>query len=275
MSNLIKGLDISSIQGNVDFAAVAATGIQFIICRCGVGNGGKDSNYDKNIAAATAAGLKVAAYHFIYPLPPNPSQPLHDPVKQAKLHAGWAGSTSTVSVICCDLEWPAPQDWAKWGCTAAQITQWAVTYLQAYEVATGIRPVVYTYPYFAKALNLPQSFGQDYLLWLASYEPKPAIPAPWSDWVIWQDTGGTGPNAGHLPNGALVDTDKARDLSLWNVQAPIVVAPVTPPAVVPELPVEPITGTVSFPVTPVESSLPAPSNFITTVIDFLTGLIKK
>ena len=229
MADLIKGLDISVIQGNVDFKAVAATGVQFVIFRCGVGNGGKDSFYDKNVAAAIAAGLKVGAYHFIYPLPPQVGQPLRDPVKQAQLHVGWAGSTSTVPVICCDLEWPAPQDWAKWGCSAAQIVQWTVTYLEAYEAATGVRPIVYTYPNFAANIHLPDSFGQKYKLWIASYQAgSPFVPHPWTDWVLWQDSGGTGPNAQHLPSGAPVDGDKAKDLSLWDVQAQAPV-PVTPP----------------------------------------------
>ena len=240
-SKLIKGIDISTIQGNVDFAAVAATGVQFVICRCGVGNGGKDSLYDTNVAKATAAGLKVAAYHFVYPLPPNPTQPLRDPVQQAQLHAGWAGSTSTVPVVCCDLEWPVPQDWAKWGCSAAQIVQWTITYLEAYEAATGVRPVVYTYPNFAQSIHLPPDFGQKYLLWIASYTSSPAIPAPWTDWVMWQNSGGTQ----HLPNGVAVDTDYAKDLSLWDVQAPAPVAPAPAPDPTPPVPVsdpDPVEG---------------------------------
>src|SRR5580698_10267130 len=209
MADLIKGIDISSLQGTIDFAAVAATGVQFVICRCGVGNNGKDSMYGQNMANAQAAGLQVAAYNFIFPLPTIPSEPLRDPVKQAKLHAGWTGN---VSVVCCDLEWPATQDWAKWGCSAAQIVEWTLTYLQAYEAATGVRPIVYTYPYIAQSINLPASFAQTYKLWIASYEASPAIPAPWTDWVIWQNSGGT---TTKLPNGSPVDTDFVKDLSLW------------------------------------------------------------
>lgn len=268
MTDLIKGIDISTIQGTVDFQAVAATGVQFVICRCGVGNGGKDANYDKNVAAATAAGLKVAAYHFVYPLPNVASQPLRDPVKQAQLHAGWAGSTATVPVVCCDLEWPVPQDWAKWGCSASQIVQWVTTYLQAYEQATGVRPVVYTYPYFAEAISLPQSFAATYQLWIASYTANPAIPKPWTDWVMWQDSGGTQ----KLPNGVPVDTDKARDLSLWNVAAPVVAPP--PPDPAPVLEPQPTPAPAPAPA-PTPAPAPASSNIFTTVWNALTGLFGK
>lgn len=278
MADLIKGIDISTIQGNVDFAACKAAGLDFVICRCGVGNGGKDANYDKYVAQATAAGLQVAAYHFIYPLPPLASQPLRDPVKQAQLHAGWA-ATSPVQVVCCDMEWPLQQDWAKWGCTAAQIVQWTLTYLQAYEAATGIRPVVYTFPYFAQALNLPQSFADTYQLWIASYQASPFIPKPWTDWVMWQDS--SGPY--HLPvSGAVVDTDKAKDLSLWNVQPAAPVAPppdpahntpVSDPDPVAPLDVEPASAPAPLPVV---APAPAPSsNIFQTIISFLNGLIKR
>ena len=213
MTNLIKGVDISVIQGNVDFNAVAATGVQFVVCRCGVGNGGKDTLYDTNIAKAKAAGLKVMAYNFIYPLPPQAGQPLRDPKKQAALHVGWANG----ELAACDLEWPTPDQWAKWGCSAAQIVQWTIDYLEEYERLSGIRPIVYTYPNFADNIKLPAEFGQKYKLWIASYTNTPRIPSPWTDWVMWQ-YGSAGPYK--LPNGAPVDVDYVKDLSLWDSATP-------------------------------------------------------
>ncbi len=269
MTDLIKGIDISIVQGKVDFQAVAASGIKFVVCRCGVGNSGVDSLYKQNIANARAAGLKVAAYHFIYPLPTIPSQPLRDPKAQAKLHFDAAGD---VPVVCCDLEWPEQQDWAKWGCTAPQIVQWTIDYLEAYEEMSGIRPIVYTYPNFAKSIQLPDSFGQKYKLWIASYQSgSPFIPKPWTDWVMWQDSGGTQ----HLPNGGPVDTDKVKDLSLWDppvvaapaqVQAPEVVA--TPEPV--PTPVVPVTLPTPAPIVPA----PKPS-FLVLLWQLLLGLYNK
>lgn len=272
MADLIKGVDISIIQGNVDFVALAASGVQFVICRCGVGNGGKDKNYDTNIAKAKAAGLKVMAYNFIYPLPTIPSQPLRDPVEQAKLHVSWANG----ELAACDLEWPVPQDWAKWNCSAAQIVDWTIKYLEAYENLSGIRPIVYTYPYFAHAIQLPADFGQKYKLWIASYQAgSPAIPPPWTDWVIWQDSGGTQ----KLPNGVPVDTDKAKDLSLWDTQAappapapdptPVAVAP--PPAPTPDPGPEPVD---TPPPAPAPTDVSA-GNIFTTISGLITSIFKK
>lgn len=270
MTDLIKGIDISIVQGKVDFQAVAASGIKFVICRCGVGNSGVDSLYKQNIANARAAGLKVAAYHFIYPLPTIPSQPLRDPKAQAKLHFDDAGD---VPVVCCDLEWPEPQDWAKWGCTASQIVQWTIDYLEAYEQMSGIRPIVYTYPNFAKSIQLPDSFGQKYKLWIASYQSgSPFIPKPWTDWVMWQDSGGTQ----RLPNGGPVDTDKAKDLSLWDppVVAAATPAPTSEVVVVPETAPAPV---VVVPVTPPAAPIVPASkpSFLVLLWQLLVGLYNK
>lgn len=247
---MINGVDISVIQGKVDFVALAASGIQFVIIRCGVGNGGIDSLYASNVAAAKAAGLKVMAYHFVYPLPPLASQPLRDPVKQAQYHFKAAQG----ELAACDYEWPTPDQWAKWGCTASQMNQWCLAYLQEYERLSGQKMAVYTYPYFAQSLNLPADFAQ-YPLWIASYETNPTIPHPWTDWVLWQTTGG----GGHLPvSDAAVDTDVAKDLSLWDavpVPAPIVIPAHQPdPTPVPLPPPPPVVAPAPLPVPPVVSN---------------------
>lgn len=259
MADFIKGYDISVIQGNVDFKKVADSGIKFVVCRCGVGNGGIDKLYKQNIANAKAAGLKVMAYHFVYPLPPLASQPLRDPRAQAQMHVNAAGG----ELASCDLEWPPPEQWAKWGCTAAQIVQWSIAYLEAYEQLSGIRPIVYTYPYFAKAVNLPDWFGQKYKLWIASYQAgKPFIPKPWTDWVMWQYSGGTGPEAQYLPGGVPVDGDRMKDLAdIWSEALPVpdpVIPPPDPVLPPPEPVPVPEPAPLPVPVVPMPPPPPAP-----------------
>lgn len=240
---LIKGIDISSVQGTVDFKAVAATGVRFCIIKCGNGNDGVDPDYATNLAGAKAAGLYVGCYHFVYPLPTTPDHPTRSPAAQAMAHF----KASQGALPFCDLEWPEEPDWAKWGCTAASIVEWVTEYLQAYEKLSGQRPIVYTYPNFAETIKLPASFAQTYKLWIASYETTPTIPAPFTDWVVWQNSGGTQ----KLPNGAPVDTDYIKDLSLWipvvvptPLPTPVVVPVITPPSL--PVPVPTPIPTVSF-----------------------------
>lgn len=251
---MIKGVDISIIQGKVDFVALAASGVEFVIIRCGVGNSAIDSNYTANVAGAKAAGLKVMAYHFVYPLPPLASQPLRDPVLQAQYHFKAAAG----ELASMDYEWPTSDLWKQWGCSPAQMNQWCLTYLQEYERLSGKKMVIYTYPYFCQSLNLPTDFVQ-YPLWIASYEPSPAIPHPWTSYVLWQNTGG----GGHLPTtGVPVDTDLALDLSLWDVAVP---APVV--EAIPDHQPDPVPVPIAVPVPVVVVAAPVP---VSTKPNFFT-----
>jgi len=64
----VKGIDVSKFQGNVNFAAVKRSGIEFVIIRAGFGRyaSQKDILFEQNYKNAKAAGLKVGAYWFSY-----------------------------------------------------------------------------------------------------------------------------------------------------------------------------------------------------------------
>jgi GH25 family lysozyme M1 (1,4-beta-N-acetylmuramidase) len=64
----MKGIDVSAHNGSIDFKKVKAAGIEFVIIRAGFGKviSQKDKYFEKNYAAAKAAGLKVGAYWYSY-----------------------------------------------------------------------------------------------------------------------------------------------------------------------------------------------------------------
>lgn len=209
-NSLAKGIDVSIVQGmGIDFNAVAASGIEFVIAKCGSGNDGIDSAYIHNINGAKNAGLKVGSYNFVYPLPTDPNHPNRDPVGQAQLHF----SRCITNLVIMDYEWPSPESWNAWGISAQFINDWGLQYLEEYTRLSGRKPLVYTYPDFCNHVKPTDDYA-NYDLWIASYVPnQPVIPHPWSDWIIWQTGGG---NLGHLPNGAPVDTNLAKDLSIFD-----------------------------------------------------------
>lgn len=63
-----KGIDVSSWQGEIDFKAVKAAGIKFVIIRAGFGRDvtQKDNRFEQNYKNAKAAGLSVGAYWYSY-----------------------------------------------------------------------------------------------------------------------------------------------------------------------------------------------------------------
>jgi lysozyme len=205
------GIDISSAQGvltDAHWAEIAKTQ-RFVYAKAQTGNDGADPTFAPNVARARAAGLVLGAYHFAYPLPDAAGHANRDPEGQAQLFFeasdGLGGNVGELPPAL-DLEWPAYGDWAKWACSAAQITDWALRFLVRTETLFGRRPIVYTYPAFAKFAGLQglNSYG----LWIASYQPVPWIPEPWSSCVIQQTKGGEGLR---LPNGSPCDTDVVAD----------------------------------------------------------------
>ena len=77
---MIKGIDVSSWQGNIDFGKVKASGIDFVIIRAGFGRevSQKDNCFEQNYSAAKAAGLDVGAYWYSY------ADSAEDAVREAK-----------------------------------------------------------------------------------------------------------------------------------------------------------------------------------------------
>ena len=77
---MIKGIDVSSWQGNIDFAKVKASGIDFVIIRAGYGRETRqnDNCFELNYRNAKAAGLDVGAYWYSY------ADSAEDAVKEAR-----------------------------------------------------------------------------------------------------------------------------------------------------------------------------------------------
>lgn len=206
---MINGVDISAVQANVNFPWLKQKGYQFVMCRSYVGNDFRDKLCDTNLQKSRDTGLYAGIYNFVYPLPTDPAHPNRDPVSQANLHFNACQGQPTG----VDLEWPPPEDWSKYGCSPNQINDWILTYLERYTQLNGVKPILYTYPYFAKSVKLPVEITK-YPLWIASYATVPAIPAPYTDYYMWQTGGG---NLLTLDNGIKCDTDVVKDLSFFGV----------------------------------------------------------
>lgn len=60
----VKGIDVSSHNGEIDFRAVAADSVSFVYIKATEGAYWQDSCFERNFDGARAAGLRVGAYHF-------------------------------------------------------------------------------------------------------------------------------------------------------------------------------------------------------------------
>lgn len=210
--NMIGGVDISAAQGpNVDFNWIKQMGYEFAIIKNYTGNDKKDPFYETNLIKAKNAGMYVGAYFFIYPLPSDGVHPNRDPISQANLHFSAFANDVPAEV---DVEWPTIDIWSKYGCSATQINDWVLSYLERFEQLSGQKMLFYTYPSYANSVKF-SSQAANYKLWIANYKTnEPNIPAPWTDYYMWQYAGNN--SILILPSGGEVDTNYVKDFSMWD-----------------------------------------------------------
>lgn len=210
---MIRGFDASSAQGLLNFGKLDPA-LRFVILKAQQGNDGFDPFFERNMRAALAAGLVPFPYCFAYPLPATNGVFGRDPLEQAKLCVDRVHAFPEMRgrPIFLDLEWPAPNEWAKWGCTAKQISEWCRDFCAEVQKLSGVAPVIYTYPWWwGEVSRADTSWAARYGLWMADYRAagrwpdegaRPLIPTPWTDWLFWQFDGDKGLR---LPSGADAD----------------------------------------------------------------------
>ena len=195
----ILGIDVSAIQGVVDWPRVASAGVKFAWLKCTEGNepARNDRKFAINAQGCKSVGIYVGAYHFCYPLEKGAG---NDPVEQARRAYAASDALGTLPgeiPPACDIEWPEPTQWQKWNVTAETIAAWTKAYLEEATRLWGKKPIVYTYPWFWQALGKADiSWAKEYMLWIAHYRDiekwvpaettRPIVPKPWDDWTFWQ-----------------------------------------------------------------------------------------
>lgn len=63
---MVKGIDVSTWQGVIDWDKVKKDGITFAIIRCGYGTTGVDNQFARNMKEARRVGIKVGVYLYSY-----------------------------------------------------------------------------------------------------------------------------------------------------------------------------------------------------------------
>lgn len=163
-------LDVSNLQGLIDFEKVKAAGVDGVFVKVSEGADWADPKCLTNVKAARAAGLKVGGYHFLRPKPGRTGG------AEAKwfaerLRAAGLGKGDLRPALDVEVTTLGPAD------TMAYVGQ-AVAALRA----LGHDPIIYTFPAFAR---WSRTFGCD--LWIAHFDVKaPTIPEPWKGYVMWQ-----------------------------------------------------------------------------------------
>jgi lysozyme len=172
---MLKGIDVSNNNGAVDWAAVAGSGVAYAFLKASEGTSFVDVFYASNRTAARASGIKVGAYHFARPGQSGPEQQAEHFLSIAHPQAGDLFPT-------LDLE-------DHGGLPTARVQRWTAGFLRAVEREVGVKPIIYSGPYFWRSRVGNADFST-HPLWLAQYttSKNADVPGAWPSYAIWQYT---------------------------------------------------------------------------------------
>ncbi len=177
---MLRGIDVSTYQGNINWSAVKSSGIDFAIVKATQGRAVSSNSYlftDRqfaaNVTGAHDVGLKVGVYHYL----------TAKTVKEAQTEA--AHFCDTIAPYKPRIElWAAVDvEEDKYLPQNKKTLSAIVDAFCAYVAAEGYRPMVYTNPNYLiyRLERIP-----DYDLWLALWRDKSRKPTGYDTMKIWQ-----------------------------------------------------------------------------------------
>ena len=159
---MIKGIDISVYQQNIDFEKIKKSGIEFVIIRAGFGKvaNQKDKLFESHYANAKKAGLKVGCYHYTY------AKNIQEAEQEAEIFLEWIKGKQFEYPIYFDIEDSSLQNLGKQVLTDIVLTWCGKVQSAGYYVGIYANP-----DWFTNRLDLERLKGFD--KWLAHWVSVP------------------------------------------------------------------------------------------------------
>lgn len=168
----IHGMDISHYQGSVFWKAIGDNHRQhFVYLKASEGGDNIDRRYVENIEYAKRAGLLVGSYHFY-----RPRRPQADQLRNLRAQCD-PKMQDLVPMI--DVEVNA-------GLGRRALCDSLHKFMKMVEKEYGQKPILYTYTSFYNQY-LYDEFDE-YLLWIAQYNPREPVLKDGRDIFAWQYT---------------------------------------------------------------------------------------
>ena len=169
---------MSNYQGAVDWAAVRASGVDFVSMKATEGTDYSDPTLAANWAGARANHIVRTAYHFAHPSVSAVAQAdfFVDAVNKV---GGIAHGDNSTMQFMLDLE---DAD----GLAPAAVWTWVQAFMAQLEARTGRPGIIYTgYYFWVDKVGNPRD-NLNAPLWVAAYTAAPLVPPAWPGWTFWQ-----------------------------------------------------------------------------------------
>ena len=181
----LPGLDVSSWQGNVDWAAVAANGGRFAYVKATESTTYVNPYFTQQYVGAYQVGLVRGAYHFALP-------DRSTGAAQADFFAAHGGAWSADDQTlpgALDIEYN-PYGPTCYGLTQSAMAAWVQSFAIEYHALTGRWPVIYTTTnWWQQCTGNYPGLGATSPLWIACWcQTAGQLPAGWTTYTFWQWT---------------------------------------------------------------------------------------
>jgi GH25 family lysozyme M1 (1,4-beta-N-acetylmuramidase) len=180
----LPGHDVSSWQGNVDWATVAARGARFVYVKATESTTYRNPYFTQQYVGSYQVGLVRGAYHFA--LPDRTSG-----AAQAAFFAtnggAWSADNQTLPGAL-DIEYN-PYGPTCYGLSQSAMVSWIADFLNEYRARTGRWATIYTTTnWWQQCTGNYSGFGAS-PLWIARWSDNVGpLPAGWSTYTFWQWT---------------------------------------------------------------------------------------
>ena len=164
------GVDVSSYQGNVDWAVLARQGVDFAFIKATEGSILQDRQFAANWAGAAEAGVRAGAYHFLSYDSPGDTQ-ADNYIATVPVTEGALPPVVDIEFYGDNLKNPPDRDHVK---------SVLDPLLARLEEHYGVKPILYV-TYRSYDFYLKEGY-EDYLFWFSS----PALMPFWRPWTFWQ-----------------------------------------------------------------------------------------
>ncbi|WP_086687346.1 GH25 family lysozyme [Nostoc sp. T09] len=164
----IEGIDIAEFSGNINWEKVRSQGIRFAFARVNDGTIHTDTLFSSYWPAMKKAGIIRGAYFFF--------RPTQDIDAQVKIFVQNLEIEPGDLPPVVDIE--TANSW--YDLSLTQRLERVAEVLNAVELATGYKPIIYTGPSFWRDTMGNTKRFADYDLWIAHYQTStPSIPGGW------------------------------------------------------------------------------------------------
>ncbi|NGO81525.1 lysozyme [Streptomyces sp. YC504] len=196
-----EGVDVSSHQGNVNWASLWSSGVKWAYTKATEGTYYKNPYFAQQYNGSYNVGMIRGAYHFATPDTTTGTAQADYFVNNG---GGWSRDGKTLPGVL-DIEWN-PYGAACYGKSQSAMVTWIRDFLNRYKARTGRDAVIYTATsWWTQCTGNYGGFGATNPLWIARYNTTPGtLPAGWGFYTMWQYTS-SGPIVGdhNKFNGAL------------------------------------------------------------------------